>query len=902
MNCLSFYTKYFIIIATFIGELNGFTTFIASFQPSLNGSSAPSTKTWIRYNKKIPSFEEFTACHWIKVRYFGRDIAIVPWSYCIKESIDSDMNCIQLFFKNKRETANRHLRAYGYFPWSRRTNMKVNADLLPYAHRSWFHFCWSFSTIVGQSKMYYNGKLVNSETLVLDHTTKHKLQPQKIFQEALIFGQEPDDMMGEFDPLEAFIGDLSEFNIWNFQVQQNSIQDMAKCKKVKKGNIVSWDKENWEMTEVAIEDGKMVDTFCKPLEKIILFPQKKLFKEARRVCEVHGGALAVPKSDTEQKYLMKMFRKYSLKCGLQSVSGSNKLAWLGAVKKNKQWYSLTSSGKIGESLKYSRWESKNSFSESRSCSYITSRGDWGDGKHVTCNMEMLCFACQIKNVPVFTLKGICPRTKLDWNYYAKLNNFGALDFYDGYKQTNIKYDNGKWVILMKDGTSSNFKAELSVENTADYPLGRHEWIINDPNCDIREGKRNMTISKCDFGHEFTCYSGHCIRIDQRCDERTDCYDGSDEEDCTFILIPKRYQETLPPAINSFDVKKVEINTQLSIISIDEIDTLRMMVGLTIQINIQWLDQRLEFHNPIMNQENIIPQGIAQRLWLPIDNIVHENAIIGHIENGVMQVSLLPSLFENMDVGQTEENRILKGGYNLLQMTQRFHIKYNCLFDVEKFPFDKGACNFTASIKSHKHVAIRFKENSSIIYLGPPNVHQFTVGEIATTIENSNESSKYIFSIALNRNFTNQLIATFIPTFILLLLAYSTLFINIEHSSDRLMVTVTSLLVFAALLDSINQDLPKTSYIKYVDMWFVMHITGIFIMIIYHIILDSISNGTNHYHGIRIVNAVAPIAVEDRKEKKGSIKRLTKENINKVATIIIPFIYTCFYAIYFYKTT
>ena len=111
----------------------------------------------------------------------------------------------------------------------------------------------------------------------------------------------------------------------------------------------------------------------------------------------------------------------------------------------------------------------------------------------------------------------------------------------------------------------------------------------------------MTISICEFGHEFTCHSGNCISIDKRCDEHQDCHDGSDEIDCTLVYIPEKYQKSLPLAINSFDVNTIDIDTQISIISIDEIDTLNMFVELTIQLNMKWFDQRLNFKNLMINQ-------------------------------------------------------------------------------------------------------------------------------------------------------------------------------------------------------------------------------------------------------------------------------------------------------------
>ena len=52
-----------------------------------------------------------------------------------------------------------------------------------------------------------------------------------------------------------------------------------------------------------------------------------------------------------------------------------------------------------------------------------------------------------------------------------------------------------------------------------------------------------------------------------------------------------------------------------------------------------------------------------------------------------------------------------------------------------------------------------------------------------------------------------------------------------------MGAATALLVIVTLLNAINGDLPQTSYMKFMDIWFMWHILNIFAMIIHHIIID-----------------------------------------------------------------
>ena len=143
------------------------------------------------------------------------------------------------------------------------------------------------------------------------------------------------------------------------------------------------------------------------------------------------------------------------------------------------------------------------------------------------------------------------------------------------------------------------------------------------------------------------------------------------------------------------------------------------------------------------------------------------------------------------------------------------------------------------IRRDKLSAVALKENkifdhaSAVTYVGPHNAKEFLVDNVFAQTGISGKYAYFNFTLKLERMYTDQVIETFFPTILLWTLAYFTLFIKSNDFNERIMVSVTVLLVLAALLAPIKNTIPSTSYFKFIDLWLLWYTIYIFSIAIFH---------------------------------------------------------------------
>ena len=100
-----------------------------------------------------------------------------------------------------------------------------------------------------------------------------------------------------------------------------------------------------------------------------------------------------------------------------------------------------------------------------------------------------------------------------------------------------------------------------------------------------------------------------------------------------------------------------------------------------------------------------------------------------------------------------------------------------------------------------------------------------------TLARSEKSNMVFMAIKLNRKVVTELLTTFLPTILLLLIVYATNFFDDDLLGDIIAVNVTIMLVMTTIFTSKIEELPPTSDMKMIDIWLIFCLVVPFLEVI-----------------------------------------------------------------------
>ena len=109
---------------------------------------------------------------------------------------------------------------------------------------------------------------------------------------------------------------------------------------------------------------------------------------------------------------------------------------------------------------------------------------------------------------------------------------------------------------------------------------------------------------------------------------------------------------------------------------------------------------------------------------------------------------------------------------------------------------------------------------------------------------------------------NEMMTTFLPSVILILITYATTFFKAFYFEAALTVNLTTMLVLTTIFIAVMDKLPSTAYIKMVDIWLIfahiIHFTEVMLLTMLEYYRPGGELGINHHGTERIVTVGSPV--------------------------------------------
>uniref|UniRef100_A0A665W163 Neuronal pentraxin 2a n=1 Tax=Echeneis naucrates TaxID=173247 RepID=A0A665W163_ECHNA len=174
-----------------------------------------------RIKKSLPEMYAFTVCMWLKSS--ASPGIGTPFSY----GVPGQANEIVLI-------------EWGNNPIELLVNDKVAQLPLSVSDGRWHHICITWTTRDGFWEAYQDGERLGTGDNLAPW---HPIKPGGV----IILGQEQDVVGGRFDATQAFVGELSQFNMWDRVLRPVDIMGLANCSAYMPGNVVPWIDANVEV-------------------------------------------------------------------------------------------------------------------------------------------------------------------------------------------------------------------------------------------------------------------------------------------------------------------------------------------------------------------------------------------------------------------------------------------------------------------------------------------------------------------------------------------------------------------------------------------------------------------------------------------------------------------------------
>ena len=338
--------------------------------------------------------------------------------------------------------------------------------------------------------------------------------------------------------------------------------------------------------------------------------------------------------------------------------------------------------------------------------------------------------------------------------------------------------------------------------------------------------------------------------------------------------PEKYLKGKTPPSESSTLQ-VEVSGQIwTILNILEVGQL---TKIQFELVLKWFDARLQFYNLKDNikMNSLLPEE-KQKIWVP--RIIFQNTegqlTTMNDEKSLINVLKLQNGTFNTDGLVSEDIDIYEGNQNPIFMSRVYDIEFLCGFQMQWYPFDTQTCYLEFMLGPEIDSFVDLLPGTQE-YLGPKELTQYFVKR--SSIETYNRMGKrgVRISLTLGRRLLGVFLTVYFPTVLLNRIGHVTNFFKPIFFEAVVTVNLTCMLVLTTMFINVSNNLPKTSYIKMMDIWLIFNLLLPFMEVLLHTYIDYLRNDDDreiNHHGSSVKpekedSIIEPNIINVQSEKK-----------------------------------